>query len=164
MRSTSAVCLRAHGKSALGMQILTARAQSAGKCRGVSRTELLCQAFWKYGAIARSALQLSHGMCCSTSSSLRLKCWLGWIAGVGQGADLLSHEATFTADMREKAHIAQHSTAPMAGAFARALGAQTLVLTHFSGRFLDWRGKTGAVGSPFLHKPSRLLERFLDSF
>lgn len=70
---------------------------------------------------------------------------LGWIAGVGQGADLLSHEATFTADMREKAHIAQHSTAPMAGAFARALGAQTLVLTHFSGRFNDWRGKPGAV-------------------
>ncbi|BDA44477.1 Zinc phosphodiesterase ELAC protein 1 [Coccomyxa sp. Obi] len=62
------------------------------------------------------------------------------ILRVGEGADLLSHEATFTADMREKAHIAQHSTAPMAGAFARALGAQTLVLTHFSGRFLDWKG------------------------
>ncbi|CAL8470437.1 g9979 [Coccomyxa elongata] len=63
------------------------------------------------------------------------------ILRVGEGADLLSHEATFTADMREKAHIAQHSTAPMAGAFARALGAQTLVLTHFSGRFLDWKGR-----------------------
>lgn len=60
---------------------------------------------------------------------------------MGHGADLLSHEATFTADMRDKAHIAQHSTAPMAGAFARALAAQTLVLTHFSGRFLDWKGK-----------------------
>ncbi len=70
---------------------------------------------------------------------------LGCIAGVGEGADLLSHEATFTADMREKAHIAQHSTAPMAGAFARALGAQTLVLTHFSGRFLDWKGRVSKL-------------------
>jgi ribonuclease BN (tRNA processing enzyme) len=82
---------------------------------------------------------------------------------VGQGADVLSHEATFTADMREKAHIAQHSTAPMAGAFARALGAQTLVLTHFSGRFLDWRGKTGAVGSPSLHISIAVLEYFHES-
>ncbi len=65
---------------------------------------------------------------------------------MGEGADLLSHEATFTADMREKAHIAQHSTAPMAGAFARALGAQTLVLTHFSGRFLDWKGRVSKLG------------------
>ena len=62
-------------------------------------------------------------------------------AGVGRSADLLSHEATFTADMYAKARIAQHSTAPMAGNFARQLGAQTLVLTHFSGRFTEFRGK-----------------------
>lgn len=37
--------------------------------------------------------------------------------------------------MEEKAGIAQHSTAHMAGAFARELGAQALVLTHFSGRY-----------------------------
>lgn len=54
---------------------------------------------------------------------------------------MLSHEATFTADMYAKARIAQHSTAPMAGNFARQLGAQTLVLTHFSGRFTEFRGK-----------------------
>jgi hypothetical protein len=42
----------------------------------------------------------------------------GACAGVGAGADLLSHECTFGADMGEKAHIAQHSTAPMAGAAA----------------------------------------------
>ena len=62
-------------------------------------------------------------------------------AGVGRSADVLSHEATFTADMYAKARIAQHSTAPMAGNFARQLGAQTLVLTHFSGRFTEFRGK-----------------------
>ena len=61
--------------------------------------------------------------------------------GVGRHADLLSHEATFTADMYAKARVAQHSTAPMAGNFARQLGAQTLVLTHFSGRFTEFRGK-----------------------
>ncbi|EIE27077.1 Metallo-hydrolase/oxidoreductase [Coccomyxa subellipsoidea C-169] len=81
------------------------------------------------------------------------------ILRVGQGADLLSHEATFTADMREKAHIAQHSTAPMAGAFARALGAQTLVLTHFSGRFNDWRGKPGAGEEDALPSDIQMLRR-----
>ncbi|CAL5218555.1 g246 [Coccomyxa viridis] len=63
------------------------------------------------------------------------------ILSVGKSADVLSHEATFTADMYAKARIAQHSTAPMAGNFARQLGAQTLVLTHFSGRFTEFRGK-----------------------
>ena len=63
------------------------------------------------------------------------------VADVGRSADLLSHEATFTADMYAKARVAQHSTAPMAGNFARQLGAQTLVLTHFSGRFAEFRGR-----------------------
>ena len=63
---------------------------------------------------------------------------------MGAGADLLSHECTFGGDMWEKARVAQHSTAPMAGSFARALGARALVLTHFSGRFLDFR-KVGAL-------------------
>lgn len=56
-------------------------------------------------------------------------------SGIGAGCDLLSHEATFAAGMEEKAGIAQHSTAHMAGTFARKLGAQALVLTHFSGRY-----------------------------
>jgi ribonuclease BN (tRNA processing enzyme) len=33
-----------------------------------------------------------------------------------------------------------------AGAFARQLGARALVLTHFSGRFMDFRGR---VRAPF---------------
>lgn len=51
------------------------------------------------------------------------------------GADLLAHEATFAAGMESKAHKAQHSTAPMAGAFARQIQANALVLTHFSNRY-----------------------------
>ena len=56
-------------------------------------------------------------------------------AGSGMGADLVSHEATFSAGMEKKAHVAQHSTAPMAGAFARKIRAKALVLTHFSNRY-----------------------------
>ena len=51
-------------------------------------------------------------------------------------ADLVSHEATFADGMEQKAHIAQHSTAAMAGAFARRVAARQLVLTHFSGRYV----------------------------
>ena len=51
------------------------------------------------------------------------------------GADVVSHEATFAAGMERKAYQAQHSTAPMAGAFARRVRAQALVLTHFSNRY-----------------------------
>jgi len=60
---------------------------------------------------------------------------LGCLAGPGMGADLVSHEATFSAGMEKKAHVAQHSTAPMAGAFARKIRAKALVLTHFSNRY-----------------------------
>ena len=60
-----------------------------------------------------------------------------FMAEPGANADLLSHEATFSSEMGEKARIAQHSTSAMAGAFARRLGAAQLVLTHFSSRFMD---------------------------
>ena len=52
---------------------------------------------------------------------------------------MVSHEATFAAGMERKAHIAQHSTAPMAGAFARRIRAHALVLTHFSNRYSNKR-------------------------
>ena len=55
--------------------------------------------------------------------------------GLGMGADLLAHEATFAAGMEAKAYKAQHSTAPMAGEFARKIQANALVLTHFSNRY-----------------------------
>jgi len=65
----------------------------------------------------------------------------------GAGADLLSHEATFAAGMAHKARIAQHSTAGMAGAFAAALDARALVLTHFSSRYATVHaGETGLMG------------------
>ena len=59
----------------------------------------------------------------------------GWPSGAGAGADLLSHEATFSQSESAKAGIAMHSTAAMAGAFAAQLRARQLVLTHFSARY-----------------------------
>lgn len=52
-----------------------------------------------------------------------------------QDADLVSHEATFGKGMEEKAATAQHSTAYMAGKFAKQIQAKNLVLTHFSPRY-----------------------------
>lgn len=57
------------------------------------------------------------------------------IAPLALGCDLLSHEATFCSGMEQKAAIAQHSTTLQAGAFAAAVDAQRLVLTHFSARY-----------------------------
>ncbi|KAL4429000.1 hypothetical protein ABPG77_006039 [Micractinium sp. CCAP 211/92] len=57
------------------------------------------------------------------------------IAPLALGCDLLSHEATFCSGMEKKAAIAQHSTTLQAGAFAAAVDAQRLVLTHFSARY-----------------------------
>jgi hypothetical protein len=57
------------------------------------------------------------------------------LAPLAVGADLVAHEATFARGMEGKAAVAQHSTARMAGTFARAVGARRLVLTHFSARY-----------------------------
>lgn len=51
------------------------------------------------------------------------------------GADLVLHEATLPPGDEERAARRGHSTSVMAGRFARACGAKTLVLTHFSNLF-----------------------------
>mmetsp|Transcript_20310 Transcript_20310/g.45910 ORF Transcript_20310/g.45910 Transcript_20310/m.45910 type:complete len:458 (-) Transcript_20310:270-1643(-) len=52
----------------------------------------------------------------------------------GLEADLLVHEATLESGQEQRAYSYGHSTASMAGAFARAINAARLVLTHFSQR------------------------------
>ena len=69
------------------------------------------------------------------------------MAAVARGADLLSHEATFSDRMFDKAEIAQHSTAAMAGSFAAECGARRLVLTHFSARYPDQGTERMAAGA-----------------
>lgn len=57
------------------------------------------------------------------------------IAKIAKDADLLVHEATFTNALADKARLAMHSTAGMAGAFAKEIKARKLVLSHFSSRY-----------------------------
>ncbi|KAI3431485.1 hypothetical protein D9Q98_004536 [Chlorella vulgaris] len=57
------------------------------------------------------------------------------LAPLAADCDLLSHEATFCSGMEDKAAVAQHSTTEQAGAFAAAVDARNLVLTHFSARY-----------------------------
>ena len=57
------------------------------------------------------------------------------IAEIGIGPDLLVHEATYAAGLQHMAKKRGHSTARMAGEFARGIGAKTLAITHFSNRY-----------------------------
>jgi ribonuclease Z len=54
-----------------------------------------------------------------------------------RGVDLLYHEATFTDEMRERAHYTFHSTARQAAEMAVAAEVRHLLLGHFSVRYKD---------------------------
>ncbi|WP_238192142.1 ribonuclease Z [Paenibacillus sp. L3-i20] len=54
---------------------------------------------------------------------------------LAQSADVLVHEATFSAGNEEKAHEYGHSTTVEAADAASKAGAHMLVMTHFSGRY-----------------------------
>lgn len=69
------------------------------------------------------------------------------IAEAAKGSQLLVHEATFTTAQLEKAKVALHSTAKMAGAFARKIGAKKLALTHFSSRYEAMNFEVNSEGS-----------------
>lgn len=60
-----------------------------------------------------------------------------------QGVDLLIHECTYSAALKEKAIEHGHSTSSMAGEFAAQCNAAMLVMTHFSARY-DTREQTKA--------------------
>ena len=62
-------------------------------------------------------------------------CNPSYIEPFGKEADLLVHEATFSTGQSDKSYRAKHSTATMAGNFARRIRANTLIITHFSGRY-----------------------------
>jgi ribonuclease Z len=58
-------------------------------------------------------------------------------AAFAAGADLVIHEATFEDALADKANLDGHSTPSQAAAQAKAAGAEKLVLTHISARYLD---------------------------
>lgn len=58
---------------------------------------------------------------------------------LGEQADWLIHEGTFTDELRAEAQHFGHSTAAQAAEIARAAGAQRLLITHFSSRYTDVR-------------------------
>lgn len=69
------------------------------------------------------------------------------MTGVARNADVLVHEATFENKYEEKALVSTHSTAGMAGAFAREIGAKLLILTHFSKRYESLGSRDVALNS-----------------
>ncbi|QDZ26086.1 ribonuclease BN [Chloropicon primus] len=63
-----------------------------------------------------------------------------WVAQNAKDADVVVQEATFSNEMRMRAFASGHSTAGMAGSFAKYVDAGSLILTHFSARFEDMGG------------------------
>jgi ribonuclease Z len=64
------------------------------------------------------------------------------LAAQAQTADVLVHEATYTEDVFERiGSMVQHSTARRVAQFADNAKIRNLVLTHFSARYQDQKGK-----------------------
>lgn len=59
---------------------------------------------------------------------------------VCDGCNLLVHESTFTADLKEKALNVGHSYAQLVAEFAEHSGVPNLILTHVSPRYGDVNG------------------------
>lgn len=94
----------------------------------------------------------SYAYCSDTAPFKELPSWV-------RGVDLLYHEATYPAEMKELAEKTFHSTAEDAARCALEAGAGRLVIGHYSSRFSDL--------SPFLKQaeaifPDTALARELD--
>lgn len=77
------------------------------------------------------------------------------IAHLAQGADVLVHEATCSGEEQAIALKNFHSTASMAGTFARRIGARSLILTHFSPRNFNNNEFSEAIAMGQLVKEAR---------
>jgi len=75
----------------------------------------------------------SYAFCSDTKFDLSLKKYIN-------GVTMLYHEATFADDMKERAEYTFHSTARQAAKVALEVGAEKLVLGHFSSRYPKTEG------------------------
>lgn len=57
------------------------------------------------------------------------------LQSIAYGADTIIHECTLPEEDADEAFEKTHSTATMAGKFARSINAHSLILTHFGGKF-----------------------------
>lgn len=57
------------------------------------------------------------------------------LQSIAYGADTIIHECTLPEEDADEAFEKTHSTATMAGKFARSIDAHSLILTHFGGKF-----------------------------
>lgn len=57
------------------------------------------------------------------------------LQSIAYGADMIIHECTLPEEDASEAFEKTHSTATMAGKFARSINARSLILTHFGGKF-----------------------------
>jgi len=72
----------------------------------------------------------SYAYCCDTEPFPELPSWI-------KGVDLLYHEATYPADMEDKAAFHHHSTTRQAARCALEGGVKKLVIGHYSSRVKD---------------------------
>jgi len=75
-------------------------------------------------------VSLSYAYCSDTKYFKRLSSFV-------KNVDLLYHEATFDKSLKDLAEITGHSTTEDAARTARAAGAGTLIIGHFSARYKD---------------------------
>ncbi len=88
---------------------------------------------WRFDTVGGPAQQRqrSYAYCSDTTPFPELASWV-------RGVDLLYHEATYTADMEDKAAMHFHSTTRQAAGCAAEAGVGKLLLGHYSQRIKDF--------------------------
>ena len=102
-------------------------------------------ALWRKGLAELRAVRVKH---CNEAYAMVLRDGRGWsiaysgdcrpsedFARAARGVRLLVHEATFEAEKVKEALQKKHCTIPEAIAVAKSMGAEHLLLTHFSQRY-----------------------------
>lgn len=103
---------------------------------GISSIETVraIHCYWAYSVSMTFQLGQNETFKVSYSGDTRPN---GYFAAIGNGSDLLIHEASLDDDLIEEALAKKHSTLTEAVKMAQLMDCPKLVLTHFSTRFLE---------------------------